>query len=295
MCLAIAGMIVPFVFANAQTSTDSTISLSDLEAQIAALTSQISGIMGSLKNVQTEARGLGMQGRPLPGAQTGNRNPLPTQLQGNMRVGKITAIDTTAKTLTLEPNGIMGFNAQNTTPATTVTVNYANDTVKQAGQTSPSLAVGQMVSVTGDKDSTGTITASAIEIIPTFTTNPGQGPEPGKSFGLGGNNNAKPNAGGIFGGDIFSQLNPTAGANVPTEMTLIGLSGTVSAISADGKTLTVDTTYAGTPSYSVTGGLGNQIANIKTNDAVTVIGQLTSTNGGNSVTAIMIRDTTKNQ
>jgi hypothetical protein len=75
-------------------------------------------------------------------------------------------------------------------------------------------------------------------------------------------------------------------------MTLIGLDGNVGAISSDSKSLTVNTTYTGTPSYTVTGaGINGQI---KVNDTINIIGQLASQNP-NTVTAILIRDTTKNQ
>ena len=74
---------------------------------------------------------------------------------------------------------------------------------------------------------------------------------------------------------------------------------TVSAISADGKTLTVGTTYSGAPSYAVDatsariiGALKQKkLSDIKVNDTVTVIGQLTA---ANTVTANSITDSTQN-
>ena len=130
LCVVIVLAAVPAIFANAE-STTSTVSLSDLAAQIAALGSQISSIMGSLRNIQTQTQGNGSQnGQPLIGdpnfAISGIRPLTPgnpggvISPKGNLFTGKITAIS--GNTLTLQTNGFQKLTAAATNTANSATV-----------------------------------------------------------------------------------------------------------------------------------------------------------------------------
>ena len=157
LCVVIVLAAVPAIFANAE-STTSTVSLSDLAAQIAALGSQISSIMGSLRNIQTQTQGNGSQnGQPLIGdpnfAISGIRPLTPgnpggvISPKGNLFTGKITAIS--GNTLTLQTNGFQKLTAAATNTANSATVDDSGAKVMENGQakTLADLAVGQMVMV----------------------------------------------------------------------------------------------------------------------------------------------------
>jgi hypothetical protein len=131
----------------------------------------------------------GANGNPNPNATppaTPRRTPAPGQPLPAFAAGKVTTVDGTA--VTIQPT--TGA-AQTVTVPTTVTVSESNVASASA------LAVGDCIQATGPKDSSGTVAATALSIVPAGPSGCFTG---GRGFGGGGFGGGRGFGGGGFGG-----------------------------------------------------------------------------------------------